>query len=154
MKNRVWPSGGELVSSRSAGMKLPPTLFSTMTVVRRLSLIFCATSRAMTSVAPPADRPTSMRIGLPESSCAGAGIGLDASSAAPVSSASAHPVTRDVMPSSLVLLFGQQRRHDALARQWQIADALAERAATALPIAAPVGPTEASPSPSAGSFGA
>ena len=45
---------GELVSSRSAGMKLPPTLFSTITVVRRLSLIFCATSRAMTSTGPPA----------------------------------------------------------------------------------------------------
>ena len=51
--------------SRSAGMKLPPTLFSTSTVVRMLSLIFCAISRAMTSVAPPA-RPTSSRIGLPE----------------------------------------------------------------------------------------
>ena len=65
MKNSVWPSGGEPVSSRSAGMKLPPALFSTNTVVRRFSLIFCAIRRAMTSVAPPAASPTMMRIGLP-----------------------------------------------------------------------------------------
>ena len=89
MKNSVWPSGGEPVSSRSAGMKLPPALFSTITVVRMLSLIFCAISRAITSVAPPADRPTMRRIGLPDSSCACARIALDASSAAPVSSARA-----------------------------------------------------------------
>ncbi len=66
MKNSVWPSGGEPVRSRSAGMKLPPARFSTNTVVRRFSLIFCAISRAMTSVAPPAASPTMMRIGLPD----------------------------------------------------------------------------------------
>jgi hypothetical protein len=49
-------------------MKLPPARFSTNTVVRRLSLIFCATSRAMTSVAPPAASPTIILIGLPEKS--------------------------------------------------------------------------------------
>src|SRR5262245_13342654 len=51
-------------------MKLPPALFSTKTVVRRFSLIFCATSRAITSVAPPAASPTRRRIGLLERSCA------------------------------------------------------------------------------------
>src|SRR5262249_5719337 len=34
------------------------------------SLIFCDTSRAITSVAPPAASPTRRRIGLPERSCA------------------------------------------------------------------------------------
>src|SRR5262249_4072368 len=70
IKNSVWPSAGEPVSSRKAGMKLPPALFSTKTVVRRFSLIFCATSRAITSVAPPAASPTRRRIGLLERSCA------------------------------------------------------------------------------------
>src|SRR5215468_7238104 len=70
MKNSVWPSAAEPVSSRNAGMKLPPALFSTNTVVRRFSLIFCATSRAITSVAPPAASPTRTRIGLVGKSCA------------------------------------------------------------------------------------
>ena len=65
MKNSVWPSAGEVVSSRSAGMKLPPALFSTMTFAFMFSLILEATRRAMTSVPPPAARPTMMRIGLP-----------------------------------------------------------------------------------------
>ena len=64
-------------SSRSAGMKLPPTLFSTSTVVRMLSLIFCAISRAMTSVAPPAASPTSSRIGLPENPAPARVAGLE-----------------------------------------------------------------------------
>src|SRR5262245_7546786 len=99
MKNRVWPSGAAPVRSRSAGMKLPPARFSTKTVVRRFSLIFCATSRAMTSVAPPAASPTIILIGLPEKSCAFAErIGAQAS-ATPAAKAKAD---RSCMCSSLL----------------------------------------------------
>src|SRR5262245_12139991 len=133
MKNRVWPSGAAPVRSRSAGMKLPPARFSTKTVVRMFSLIFCATSRAMTSVAPPAASPTIILIGLPEKSCA--------FTARAGAQASARPATRtkadrSCMRSSLAmwrpffgfsLAVGEQRRHDALARQRQIANARAER---------------------------
>src|SRR5262245_58918351 len=125
MKNSVWPSGGAAVRSRNAGIKIPPARFSTNTVVRRLSLIFCATSRAITSVAPPAASPTMSLIGFAESSCAGAAAG--ASSTRPASRA-----TRPngfMFPSRAVFssVTGQQRRRDALARQRQIAQAYAER---------------------------
>src|SRR6476660_639701 len=129
MKKSVWPSAGEPVSSRNAGMKLPPTLFSTKTVVRRFSLIFWATRRAMTSVAPPAASPTRRRIGLPEKSCAWADR-ADAENT--IAHAMRTNAVRRCMSSSLDLflhfsVFGQQRRHDALTRQWQGANAFAER---------------------------
>ena len=71
--NSVRPSGAALVSSRNTGSKAPPVLFSTKTFVCRLALSFCAISRAVTSVAPPAATPTRMRIGFPEMSWASAG---------------------------------------------------------------------------------
>src|SRR5262245_26818872 len=109
-------------------MKLPPTLFSTSTVMRMLSLIFCATRRAMTSVAPPAASPTSRRIGLPVSSCAGADAGADASNAAAAIAPSIERRSQVAIVSSIISLPRQQRSHDALARQRQVADAAAERA--------------------------
>src|SRR6185436_356200 len=110
-------------------MKLPPTLLSTKTVVRRFSLIFWATRRAMTSVAPPAASPTRRRIGLPEKSCAWAERG-DAENR--IAHAMRTNAVRRCMGSSLVCfcafsVFGQQRRHDALTRQWQGTNAPAER---------------------------
>src|SRR4051812_11099402 len=56
-------------------MKLPPGLFSTTTLVFKFSAIFCATSRAWTSVPPPAGSPTIMRIGRLGKSCAAAAAG-------------------------------------------------------------------------------
>jgi hypothetical protein len=80
-------------------MKLPPALFSTITVAFMLSLIFWAINRAITSVAPPAARPTIMRIGLPVCrSCAEAGVALAPAS----SSAAAESLrTKGVIGSSL-----------------------------------------------------
>ena len=65
MKYSVCPSGGAVSTSRPAGMKFPPVLFSTMTFMPMLALIFCATSRAVTSVPPPGDSATIRRMGLP-----------------------------------------------------------------------------------------
>src|SRR5262249_29987426 len=117
-------SGAAPMTSLPAGMKLPPALFSTSTVMPMLWLIFCATRRAVTSVPPPAARPTISRIGLPAcSSWARAGSVSTARSKRPAPRTAR---TRDVIVASLS--FGQQRSHDPLARQRQIADTLAERA--------------------------
>ena len=114
-------------------MKLPPALFSTNTVVRRFSLIFCATSRAMTSVAPPARQPDEDADRL-------AGKILRMRRIAPQAqdrSAQAARANADRALHAFLLrdafgrrsfVIGQQRRHDALARQRQVADARAERA--------------------------
>src|SRR5215510_5618338 len=107
-------------------MKIPPARFSTKTVLCRLSLTFCATSRAMTSVAPPAASPTMILIGLAEGACASARD-------APISSVA--PASRNATGRSSVIIpssshsrcaLVQQRRHDALARQRQVAQAHAE----------------------------
>src|SRR5215211_2273077 len=109
-------------------MKIPPARFSTNTVVRRLSLIFCATRRAITSVAPPAAKPTMILIGLAERSCALAVREWLTSNTAPASKTHTDR-SSDIMASSRSRsALVQQRRHDALARQRQIAQAHAQRA--------------------------
>src|SRR5690348_13927748 len=87
--------------------------------------------RAITSVPPPAARPTMMRIGLPVcSSCAEAGM---ARAPARRSAAAERRRIKAIIETSLsvcsvFLLLGQQRSHDPLPRQRQIADAFSERA--------------------------
>ena len=144
MKNSVWPSGGAAVRSRSAGMKMPPARFSTNTVVFRLSLIFCATRRAITSVAPPAASPTMMLDRLGGQVLRVARVARPASSAAHAmrSQAGAHrspsflpSVDRCYVSASSVAMMrsrvnGRSRMRVPSAR------------ATALPIAAAVGPID------------
>ena len=104
MKYSVWPSGAAVSTSRPAGMKLPPALFSTMTFMPMLALIFCATSRAVTSVPPPARQRDDQADRL-------AGLQLlrlrrlgSANAAASRQRREPDPSTMDVIAASLIVL--------------------------------------------------
>jgi hypothetical protein len=60
----VAPSGAALAARSPPTLPPAPGTFSTVTGTFQASLSFCANSRAVTSVALPAVKPTMMRMGL------------------------------------------------------------------------------------------
>ena len=60
----VWPSGGDLATMSVPITVLPPARLSTTTDCPHISFSFCASTRAMMSVLPPAANGTTSRTGL------------------------------------------------------------------------------------------
>src|SRR5471030_2726326 len=62
--NSVYPSGAALATNSAATIDCAPGLFSTMTGWLNLDCSRAATMRAIRSLPPPAEYPTTSRIGL------------------------------------------------------------------------------------------
>ena len=72
----VWPSVALAVTS-AASVFEAPGLFSTTTVWPHIGVSLSATARAIWSVPPPGEAPTSNLTGLVGHSCASAGAPID-----------------------------------------------------------------------------